>query len=281
MDKTYICNDCKCTFSVKGMETNTCINCNSINIVESDKADYKGYSVLPFNYSMDDAKKKYKSKIRFNFLLPLTYRKRNTISNIKKIYVPCFLYDVNVSGNISFYGVDRIKNIKSLPDQKFEILHSVDVNYDNLLVSGVECFTDELISSINGFKFDEIKDLNEEDIDNTYFFVMDKEEKDIKEAINKRVNNNVLNIVKNNIEHDLKKLNTNDSKIKIANRRFLLVPIYYLNIKYKDNNYLYCMNGNTGNDTIDFVSSRLSMIIFYIVVFLIVFIITIIWGFLF
>ena len=279
MDNTYICDECKCIFRVKDITGDKCINCGG-SITETDNYDYKDYSILPFNYSLEDAKKIYRKKIRFNFLLPIIYRKKSTISNIKKIYVPCYLYDVNVNGKISFYGVDRIKNINNVPDQKFEVLHDVDVNYNNLLVSGVDIITDEIISSINDYKFDEIKDYNEEDINNTYLLTMNKNEKDIKEFIKTKANNNVLNIVKSNVEHELKKLNTNESKVKISNSRKVLVPIYSLNIKYKDNDYIFYMNGNTGKETIDYVSSRLSMIIFFIIVFIIVFILSIIISFL-
>ena len=242
----------------------------------TENVDYSDFEIIPFNQSIDSVKKKYKSLIRFNFLLPFSYRKRSNFTKIRKLFVPCYLYDASIKGKINFIGADKI-----MKNQKYEILHDISIDFNNVLVSSTGEINDNLISSINDYDFSNIKEYDDSLISNINLLPIDKEEIDVRDMVENKINNMALNTVKNNVNHDLKKLDYNDTEIEFSSIKKVLIPVYSLNIKYHDKDYIFFMNGSTGNSFIETTKSVLSMVILYVVLFIIFLIITVGWSILF
>ena len=268
--ESYICNSCNTVFS-NTSSNGVCINCGSNNLESTDTVDYSSYEIIPFDKTIEDAKNNYKSLIRFNLLLPFVFRKKKNLSRFKKIYVPCYIYDASIKGKISFIGADKI-----MKNQKYEILHDINIDYKNILVSAFDKINDDLLSSINDYNFELIKSFDDNYILNSNIISSNKEELDVREIVSNKINNMALNAVKNNVKHDLKKLDYDDTSIDFSSIKKVLVPIYTLIISYKDGSYLFLMNGSTGKSNLDTTKSYLSMFILFILLFILFLIITII-----
>ena len=272
--KTYMCQNCSSIFTVPiSVKNASCVFCSSKKADGINNIDYSDYSILPFVDSLGDAKRKYRKKIKYNYLLPMVFRSRKTISNMKRIYLPCMLYDVKVTGKISFYGADKVRGVKNSPMQTFDSSYDINIQYDNVLLCAFDKVKDEMLCEINDFILSSLKDYDPNEMSNLYLVPVNEYVDQNTEGITERVRNNVLNIVRDNVNHELRKLNKDESKIEVTSVKKVFVPVYLLNIIYKDNNYIFLMNGQTGTSTIDLTTSKLSLALFSLIVFIIVFII--------
>lgn len=273
---SYHCNICETNFSApKGVLNVSCVFCGSKNATAIETIDYSEYKTLPFVFTLNDAKKEYQNKIRMNPLLPKIFRSKKTILSIKKTYLPCLLYSANTSGNITFLGADKIKNIQNIPKQTFETKFDVSIDYDNILICAFSKITDEMIGSINKFNYSVLEDYKESNIKDTYLIPFDEDDKAIAKELEDKIMKCSLGIVRSNVDHQLKKLQENKMKIGKKNIQKVLVPVYFTKIRYKDADYMFLMNAHDGEATMDLVSSRKSLIIFSIGLFLILLILLI------
>ena len=113
---SYHCNLCNTDFSVaKTMSVFSCPYCQSKNVGKIEDVDFSDFYSLPFVDTLNDAKRKYRSMVRFNPLLPSVFRNKKTIRSIKKVYLPCMLDDIKADGKISFFCTDPNRNIKAVP----------------------------------------------------------------------------------------------------------------------------------------------------------------------
>ena len=273
---TYHCNMCDTTFSApKGILNISCAYCGSKNASQVDAFDYSGYQTLPFVYTMNDAKSEYQKKVRLNPLLPKVFRSKKTTISIKKLYLPCLLYNANTAGKVSFLGADKIKNIQNIPKQTFETQFDINIDYNNILVCGFSKIPDDLLGSVSGFNYSVLENYNENSIKDVYLVPFDEDEKAITTDLDDKIMKCSLGIARTNVEHQLKKLK--DNKIKIGNNTLqkVLVPVYFLKIPYQNKDYLFLMNAHSGEISMDTVSSKKSLIIFTIGFFIILMILLI------
>ena len=273
---TYHCNMCDTTFSApKSLMNVSCVYCGSKNASTIESYNYSDYKILPFVFTMNDAKKAYQSKIRFNPLLPKIFHSKKSVISIKKVYLPCLLYNANTSGKATFLGADKIKNIQNIPKQTFEAQYDVKVDYDNILVCGYSKIADEMLNSVNKFNYSVLEDYKEDSLRDTYLIPFDEDEKTITDELEEKIVKCSLSIVRSNVEHQLKKLKENKIKISKNTKQKVLVPIYFTKISYKDVDYLFIMNAHSGDVAFDLVSSKVSLAIFSISFFLILMILLI------
>ena len=68
----------------------------------------------------------------------------------------------------------------------------------------------------------------------------------------------------------MKKVLDNTLRTDIKNIKSILVPVYMLNVRYGSKDYMYIMNGETGENSLDVTYGKLEMLIFGLLVALIV-----------
>ena len=262
----YSCSSCSTKFYTSKNDVTNCIFCDSTNLEKREAPLSGNISVLPFKIDSFDVVKDYKKKTKFNPLVPFKFKKK--IDNIKKIYLPVYVTDITNEGNISFYGVNN-NDLKN----KYEIVQNIKFNYDDVVLKASSKIDDTLFEEINDYTFLELLDINNSNLDDSIYLVNDISFEDISNITKSKISKTSINKIKNSINHTKKKLKEDNTTISFNNNRKLLVPIYLINIKYKDKDYSYIMNGQTGSSYINIPIGVLETIIFSILLFGLVFLI--------
>ena len=262
----YHCGDCGCDFN--GTNIEECIYCYGKNIVNSEDTD-KDIKVIPFNKNIEDAISDYKKKVKFNPLVPLIFKNKNTINSIKKVYIPVFLSNVKVSGNVEFIGGEKKKpNV-----EKYDVINSVNFDYSNVLLNVSTKINDDNLNYIGDYNFNNIQDSKLSEIKDV-LLKSDTQVNDIAEKSRQSISKHSMGIVRSSINHTLKKLRNDNTIINFNNTKELYIPVYLLNVKYKNNNYQYIMNGENGKSKFNIVYGKLNIILFSILIFCFVFLIS-------
>ena len=265
--KHYVCQDCFTSFS--SMNTTNCIYCGGSRLEEGVGNPAQKISLIPFAYSLNDAYKEFKKRFR-NPLVPFCFHSSKAKSLIKKLYVPCTLYNFVVEGNVNFLGMDKISNVQGAPGQTFESLFNTHFEFKNLLMSHYSRLSDEVLSNVNDYQF-YATDGTASIIEDAALVDGDIDTKKTFAVVQQKLLNHCLNTVRSSVSHERKKLNKNDMKVNVTGKSEIYVPIYLLNMKYEGKENLFIMNGQTGEILGDPPISVGSIVVFSLLVFLVIF----------
>jgi hypothetical protein len=268
----YKCNNCNSSFVSKS-EVNTCIYCgNNIEKITNNQIN-NSYFYIPFSVEESTALRDYKKKVKFNPIIPIIFKKKKTIKAICKCYLPVNIYNINVNGNVLYLGVDVKNNSNDKKNKylksKYEVSTTANFDYNNLSVCTYSKINDELFNKINDYDYSKITSTNQFD-DNIYIL---EDNSDVNNKLNDKIINHSIGMIRDNINHDKKKISTNGLNITYNSINKVYVPVYLLNISYKNNNYLYIMNGTNKVSSINIPISKKNIIICSLIIFIIIFLI--------
>lgn len=271
---TYTCPKCHVTYcTLHKLSSSRCFYCNSSGVKKVSEYPFTDLKFVPFMDSLKEAGETFKKKIRFNPLVPFSFRSKKVLKRIRKVFVQCSLFDIVTEGKVSFLGADKITNVKGAPMQTFECSYSTKFEYNKLLCSNSSFLKDNILSSINNYGYTTVRDFDEAMLGDSSLMVGDLNPDVIAtNAMDKTVKYSV-NVVRGNIGHELKRVNQNDITPSIKTFTNIAIPIYYLNLTYKGKDYHFIMNGQTGETFIDLPISGASIAIFSVLVVLVVFLI--------
>lgn len=272
---TYTCSDCHTTFTTRNDAAGFhCLYCGGKNVTKIDNPSFTGYSVLPFVDTMKDAVDVYQKKIRLNPFIPFSFRGKNILNSMRKIYLPCSIYQITLNGSVMFLGADKISNVKNAPMQKFEVLYSTSFEYDNLLQTNYSKIDNSLLSTIHNYNFAPMEELSLDSIQDGFLISSNVDLEKLLADTKEKVNKHSVAVIRANVNHQLKKLSANNQVLNVLSNKQVFVPVYFLNLKYKGKQYVFLMNGQTGEATVDLPIGTSSVIWFSIIVLVVIFVIS-------
>ena len=165
----------------------------------------------------------------------------------------------------------RINNVKNSLMQTFESSYSTHFDYNNLLTSNYPLITDELLSNMGSMNFSVLKDFESMNVSGCSIINSNVEMNTLTEEAKEKVLKHAISIVRGNVQHEKKKLSSQDLKLELNSIHSVLIPIYYLKMKYKDKEYFFIMNGQTGDSIVTVPICASSIFLFCILCFAAIF----------
>ena len=262
----FTCRNCKTTFVTK-MSTNTCVFCNSNDVMKISGQTNNLY-YIPFSKTVDDAINDYKKKIRFRFLLPSVFTSKESIKSIKKVYLPFLLRDCNTNGKVIFYAADQNKVNKQIETKKYEVCYDVNFDFKNLSVSRFSKIENNAVLS---YEYNSLTLFDNNVFNDSCGIIDDLDENAVINNMNNQINNSVISMVRDGITHQLKKLKNNGVVLNNVIDKRALLPVFLNVINYKNTDYIYIMNGQTGESNLMYKISPIKLVIVSIITILIIF----------
>ena len=262
------CSNCNYSFYTSSSNSvSRCVVCNSGRLEQNKgEQDITDCYVLSFRKSISDARKEYQKKIKYNPFIPFVFRKKATMNCISKIYVPALLVDFNMKGDVDFLAGDKVGVVnngkKQVENRKFAVSATVNFDYRKLPLCISSLISNTKFNSISKFNFNNLQKFSDVFVQNVS--VMNSN-LDIAEVGNRNrdyIVGKSLQLVKDNIPHQLKKVVNNKADIMFSNSVSVLLPFYYFSFKYGKSNYTFIMNGETGESTFDLAFGKLEIILF-------------------
>lgn len=249
----YNCPNCGASIiALDNTSTTTCPYCRNTTIIKDKlEGEFNPDLVIPFKYTKEDAIESFKKFHKGKILMPKAFNDKKNINEMTGIYIPFWLYDVEATGDITA----MCNRVTTYSDSKyiytktdtFKALRSGEINFNKVPVDGATRFDDSIMNSIEPFDY---KDLKEFSYSYLSGFLADKYDVVKEDAYNvakMRVDKSFENILR----QDIKGYNSvivKDRNIisNNTNSKYCLLPVWMLNIKYKDKIYPFAMNGQTG-----------------------------------
>lgn len=273
IDNNYYLYHCEqCNMSFIGKNINSCFVCNNSLEKEIIDIDYKGF--IEFKLNRKDAIHNYKRKLLTKLLCPISFRRKKNIDRLKGIYLPMYMFDTRLDGNVVFNASDINLLDISKKDTKvnyYKVTCKGHFDYENVMINGSSKFKNNLIEKIDNYNYEDIKGMDEFNIENNIIYKEDCDEYNIFERLKKRCNNSSVKLMSEVVEHNKKNVLNNDLDFNYTEKGIILIPMYILTNKYKDKKYFYIMNGQNGNTYIDAPIGIVETIIFSILLFVLSF----------
>lgn len=248
----YRCKNCGAEIVADETVTATfCVYCGSTAILK-DKID-SGIApnlIIPFKNVKEDAVSAFKKVTKNKILTPSSFKSEKNIQKITGVYIPFWAYDLVADGDISFNASDTRCWSDSHYDyteiSNYLVEKTGHFEYEKVLADASSRFDDDLMDSLEPFNYSELTKYNHAYLSGFLAEKYDVSEEDSLERAKTRSMNTCVNLVSSSIPHQSRSLKTNNINIVKKASNYIILPVWMVNIKYKNKMYTFAMNGQTG-----------------------------------
>ncbi len=243
---TYGCNSCGGEIAGDAsMAATSCPFCDSPIVIRGQfKGDLKPDLIIPFKVDRAMAKQKLKDHLNGKPLLPKIFKSENKLEEIKGVYVPFWLYDAALKGEIEFKCTDQGDD--DTPDRHYKVIRKGELILDSIPVDGSTVMEDDLMESIEPYNLSEAVEFK-----SMYLSGFFADRYDVtKEICGKRA---VQRMEASLGEEFSRALNYDKTEVKKMNydvtagrERYALYPVWLVTTKWNGEKYTFAMNGQTG-----------------------------------
>lgn len=255
--KTVICNACGAESIYDSLQTSAvCPFCGSNQVMDAQEEDtIAPGGVVPFAIDDKKASQNFKNWIKGKWFCPKLAKESAKPDRFKGIYLPYWTFDANTYSHYTGeYGIDRTtKDKEGNTHVRTDWYHTTGY-YD-------EFFNDELVLASKNHNAGILRGLEPFDTENnkTYKpeyiagFVAERYSIGLKDAwgmamnsIKSKLRDRISGKIRREHNADHTRSVTIQTDFKDITYKYLLLPIWVSNYKYKDKVYQFMVNGQTG-----------------------------------
>ncbi|MBQ1447741.1 MAG: hypothetical protein IIZ11_00200 [Erysipelotrichaceae bacterium] len=220
-----------------------------------DKGNVKGMLkpdlIIPFKLDKKAAKDKYEQHLQGKKLLPPIFKDKNHIDEIKGVYVPYWVYDVDANANYNF----RATTSHTWSDSSYyytetsyyNVYRSGNISFNAIPVDASTKIADDLTESLEPY---DMKDAIPFKTAYLAGYMADRYNIDYEES-EKRADERLIRSAEQAFASTVRGYETvsktaGNVSITDGIARYVLLPIWILNTTWNGQHYTFAMNGQTG-----------------------------------
>lgn len=229
-----------------------CVYCGNPTIVPGQFAgDIKPDYVIPFKVSKEDAKKALKEHYKGKLFLSKEFKANNKIDEIKGVYAPFWMFDGDSTGSITFsaekvyrnHRGDRVVEVT----EHYRVERAGKIECERLPVDASNKMPDAHADAIEPYDYTEIAPFSTAYLPGYLADRYDVSQEEsgvraherLKGSLRKELGETVtgythVSVSGENIDSDITKT------------KYGIMPVWLLATKWKEKNFLFAMNGQTG-----------------------------------
>ena len=249
----YRCSDCGATLVADSHTSAThCVYCGNVALLkEKLTGKFAPKKVIPFKNTKEDVINSFIKLQKGRILMPKLFNDKKNIEKITGVYVPSWLFDVNTSGDILLSG--NVISSWTSGDYRYtktdvyELERRANAQYKNITLDGSSRFEDDYMHSIEPFEFGDLKDYNHAYLSGFLAEIYDKTaEERYKDAEILVSSTTERMVASKEIGFTGVSVKRNSMSVVKEAESYALLPVWMVNVKYKDKQYLFAVNGQTG-----------------------------------
>ena len=274
---SYHCQNCGAEVMADETTTATfCVYCGSTTILKEKIMDgIAPAKVLPFKKTKEDAINAFLKLSKGRPLMPKLFNNPENIEKISGVYIPFWSFNMNVAGKIDFLCTDVTSwvsgDYRYTKTDQWLCKRSCDLNYNSILADGSSRFADDLMDSLEPFQLNELEEYNHAYLSGFLAEKYDLDSGQVSSRASARAMNTSVSEVRKTVLHGITSATNNTLKVQQKGVSYYLLPVWMVNIKYKDKNYTFAMNGQTGKMIGNIPIEIPKVILFSVLIFLLSF----------
>lgn len=230
----------------------SCPYCGNPAVVEEHfKGELKPDYVIPFSLTKDDAvaalKKHYKGKL----LLPKSFKTENRVQEIRGVYVPFWLFDGKVDAEVRYRATrkhyHRRGDQEIIVTDHYIIRRAGSFSFERVPVDASTKMPDAHMDSIEPFNYEDLKPFSAAYLPG---FLADRYDVDVEHSTDRadqRCRKSTLSALRATVlGYDTCVTQWEHVRLERGKVQYAMLPVWMLNTKWKNKEYLFAMNGQTG-----------------------------------
>ena len=172
------------------------------------------------------------------------------VEKITGVYIPFWLYDSQMNGNIQSRATQIRRwssgNYDYTETSTFRCTRSGELEIEDLPVDSSTKFKDEIMDSIEPYNYSEFKPFNRSYLSGFLAEKYDLNKDEVYDRAKNRMENTMVDELKSTIRgYNSVTVDNSDVNINSGEVEYALLPVWMLNIKFKEKMYTFAMNGQT------------------------------------
>lgn len=249
----YECPNCGAKIIADENTTATfCVYCGSTSIIKNKLVDeFKPNRIVPFKNTKEEAIEAFKKFKKGKIFAPKDFSNKENIEKITGVYIPFWTYDCHGQGSIDCKAVNvkswRSGDYRYTQTDTYDLLRAGDMDFEKVPVDGSTKFDDDTMDSIEPFDYNELVDFDMSYLSGFLSEKYDVGKEEAYQRANSRIENSVIDLLKDTATgYGTVTIKNKNIEIQENKSEYILLPVWMLNIKYKEKMYLFAMNGQTG-----------------------------------
>lgn len=207
--------------------------------------------IVPFKLDKESAEQALRNYYKGKKFLPNSFRSENHIEEIRGVYVPFWLFNCEADADMR-YRAERVHSFRQgkeevIVTEHFRVTRQGDVHFERIPVDGSTKMPDAHMDSIEPFDYSELKPFSSAYLPG---FLADKYDVDAEKS-SERANARIKTSTEEAFEKTVGGYTScsseySDIKLRQGDVKYALLPVWMLNTKWKEKDYLFAMNGQTG-----------------------------------
>lgn len=250
---SYHCESCGAEIVADEQTAATfCVYCGNTAILKSKlSGSFMPNRIIPFKKEKEQAIEAFKGLSKGRPLMPRDFNNEKNIEKIKGVYIPFWLYDIYVEGDVNMTGTivthwSRGDTHYTKTDT-YKVVRGGDMMFNSIPVDGSSHFDNDIMNTLEPFQFNELIPYNHAYLSGFYAEKYDEEGDKIFGEASVRALNSTRSYFQNDPKRYTTTIVTSDTlKANEKNKEYVMLPVWMVNVKYKDKMHIFAMNAQTG-----------------------------------
>ncbi len=276
----YNCPDCGAEIITDENTAATfCVYCGNTSIIKNRlSGEFAPSKIIPFKMEKKKAIEAFKRLRKGRPLTPKEFTSEKNIEKIQGVYIPFWLYETEVSGTLEATAT-RVKSWTSgdthyTQTDYYNVVRTGTMAYHRVPVDGSTRFANDMMNTIEPFDYSKLIDYNHAYLSGFLAEKYDVSKEDaFTDAKNRTLNSTRQEMLNSMHGYSSKTIKKNDLESIETNVEYALLPVWMVNVKYKDKYYLFAMNGESGKFIGNIPLDKKRAVMYTIITFIICFII--------
>lgn len=249
----YTCPNCGAGVICDSLTASTrCHFCHTPVILSGRlSGDFKPDLIIPFSTTKEQAEENFRKFTKGKFLLPSGFIKNAQLYSVSALYVPYWLKSGATDVYLTALGKQtrswRSGDRRYTHTKEYHVERRADMAFVRVPCDGSRRIDDALMESIEPFDYSGIKPFNMSYLSGCAAEKYDVDKTEAAQRIDERI--------KNGAEEEIRRMADVYSSLEsvaisltYTEERYVyaLMPVWFLNYNYKDKDYAFAMNGQTG-----------------------------------
>lgn len=256
--QAYQCKNCGASLVTEGTTTATeCPYCGSPTILpDRIEGGIRPEMVVPFVVSKEEAQKKFEEYFKGKKLLPNIFKKNNHIAEMRKLYVPYWLFDCDAKGNVIYNAekrrVERTDEWEIETIEYYIIRRAGTMSFENIPVDGSVKLDNKITESIEPYDLSKAVPFQPAVLTGAMADHADVDADECKGRAIERVENSITNALRNTVK-GYTTVKERSKAITAASGKVtpVLLPVWLITTVKDGKTYTFAINGQTGELTCD------------------------------
>ena len=286
--KEYHCSSCGAELmSDEFTSAVICSFCGNPSLVQDRLTGaYKPKFIIPFSIGKDDAKAAYKKWVKQGPLTPSELAKTSTIEKISGLYVPFWLYDYNSESRMTARAqrvrTSRRGDTEYIYTDHFHVYRDVENDFHGIPADASEKMNDDAMDKMEPYDYRGFVPFEMPYLSGYLSERYNYTHEQMQKRADERVERYITDITKSTIV-GYSSVNVISNMIRKVNTKcdYVLMPVWVLNCRYKDKDFHFMMNGQTGKIVADRPISGAKTVVWSIAIFVVALIAAMMGGLIF